>query len=269
MILGALLGSFLNVVIYRIPLGRSIVTPPSACTNCNTPLHWSLNIPVFSYLFLGGKCRYCGAPYSIRYAALEATTGFFFLACHYQFGITNLLFWKNVVLFLLCLAVFFIDFDHWIIPDSINLFGTVVGLLFSLAIPLKGPDFLRPILSSVLYHNTWYSSLLWSVTGALTGLAFFWAIQLIGLLIAKQEAMGGGDVKFAALIGAFLGPQAAIWAFFGSFILGAMIAVPMLLINRGGGKDPIPFGTFMAIATVSVSYWSTEPLLELLEGLRL
>jgi leader peptidase (prepilin peptidase)/N-methyltransferase len=142
------------------------------------------------------------------------------------------------------LVVFFIDLDHWIIPDGINLFGVVSGVSFSLVVPLQGSDFLAEQLGSV------GASVAWSLCGAVTGVAFFWSIQVVGLILVKQEAMGGGDVKFAALIGAFLGPVISFWAFLASFFLGAVFAVPLLLFKKGGGKDPIPFGTFMALAAV-------------------
>lgn len=243
-LLGLLVGSFLNVVIYRVPVGRSVVLPPSACSVCNTPLHWSLNIPVVSYLWLRGCCRYCGTPFSPRYALLELFTGLYFLFAHYTFGVFSGMFWKAVVLFCFCLVVFFIDLDHWIIPDGINLGGTLAGLGFSVLVPFTSLPFAMRELGSVP------ASVLWSLAGSVVGLAFFWGIQVIGLLLVKQEAMGGGDVKFAALIGAFLGPVVGLWAFLTSFFLGALFALPLLLFRRGGGKDPIPFGTFMAIATV-------------------
>lgn len=262
-ILGLLVGSFLNVVIYRVPLARSIVAPPSACTSCNTPLPWWLNLPLFSYLSLGGRCRFCGCSYSFRYAALELVTGCAFLAADLKFGFVSFEFWKSVVLFSLCLVVFFIDYDHWIIPDGVNALGVLAGLGFSLAVPLSTPYFLEDLFGFAL------PSLVLSFVGAVFGLVFFWSIQVVGLALAKQEAMGGGDVKFAALIGAFLGPAPALWAFLGSFFLGALFAVPMLLVRKGGGKDPIPFGTFMAVAAVMVQYYGLDALLAPFQGLLL
>lgn len=243
-LLGSLVGSFLNVVIYRVPLGRSIVLPPSACTTCNTPLKWYNNIPVASYLILGGKCKYCGSSYSMRYAALEFVCGGFFLFCQRHYGFMTLGFLKAVCLFCLCLCVFFIDLDHWIIPDGINLLGVILGLGFSVALPMESVVYFEKNLGLVA------GSFCWSLLGMVSGVAFFWSIQVVGLILVKQEAMGGGDVKFAALIGAFLGPVAGFWSFLGSFFLGALFAVPLLLFRRGGGKDPIPFGTFMAVSAV-------------------
>lgn len=258
-VLGLLVGSFLNVVIYRVPLGRSVVLPPSACTTCNTPLHWSQNLPVLSYFALGGRCRFCGSSYSVRYAALEFVTGLFFLFCQQKYGFFSVMFFKVTILFCFCLVVFFIDLDHWIIPDGINLAGTLVGLGFSLIAPFAPGEIM------FFEFGEPVSSLLWSLVGGVLGVAFFWSIQVVGLILVKQEAMGGGDVKFAALIGAFLGPVVAFWAFLASFFLGALFAIPLLLIRRGGGKDPIPFGTFMAVAAVLFAVYDRSSLLGFLD----
>lgn len=259
-ILGLLVGSFLNVVIYRLPLEKSVVSPPSACINCNTPLHWSLNLPVISYLSLRGRCRFCGTAYSPRYAGLELLTGAFFLAAELNFGFLNPIFWKTICLFSLSLAVFFIDFDHWIIPDSLNIIGVIAGLGFSFFVPIESHSVLEELLGFPL------PTFCLSILGIIFGLAFFWSIQIIGLALAKQEAMGGGDVKYAALIGAFLGPGDALWAFLGSFFLGALFAIPMLASRKGGGKDPIPFGTFMAAAAVAVQFFGSQALLSPFEN---
>lgn len=254
--LGTLIGSFLNVVIYRLPLGRSIVAPPSACTTCNTPLPWWLNIPVVSYFALGGRCRFCGSSYSVRYALLEFVTGLFFLFSHQRFGVHTAMFWKTVILFCFCLVVFFIDYDHWIIPDGINLSGSLIGLAFSFVCPLEVNSTLQGAMEIPV------PSFAWSLIGGLFGYAFFWSIQVIGLLLAKQEAMGGGDVKFAVVLGAFLGPSTALFAFLGSFFLGALFAVPLILAKRGGGKDPIPFGTFMAASAVIFQFYGADAILD-------
>ncbi len=257
---GLLIGSFLNVVIYRLPLGRSIISPPSACTTCNTPLHWTHNLPCLSFLKQGGRCAYCGTSFSPRYAALELLTGLVFLFSALQFGLLTPMFWKTVFLYSLCLVVFFIDYDHWIIPDSVNLLGVLLGLVFSLLVPLK----MSPLVQEVVGFEL--PSFALSVLGAIFGVAFFWSIQVVGLILAKQEAMGGGDVKFAALLGSFLGPSEALWAFLGSFFLGALFALPLILARKGGGKDPIPFGTFMAVAALAVHVVGTETLLAPLEN---
>ncbi len=245
----SLAGSFLNVVIYRLPLERSIVLPPSACTFCGTPLRPWHNIPILSYVALGGRCFFCGSSYSPRYALIELFVASIGAGLFWFHGGLTWLFVYHFVLFCLCAAVFFTDVDHWIIPDEINLFGVLFGLAGSFLVPLRGDLELLAFQVSPAYQNA-FSSLL----GIIGGLAFFWAIQVIGLMLAKQEAMGGGDVKFAALIGAFLGWRMAFLAFMGSFLLGAFVAIPMMLFG-GRGKDPIPFGTFMAVAAFVCALW--------------
>ena len=228
--MGALIGSFLNVVIYRVPLGRSVVLPPSACTNCNTPLHWSHNLPIFSYFFLKGRCRFCGVNYSVRYAALELVSGLFFLWSQQEWGFVSLLFLKSVCLYSLCLVVFFIDLDHWIIPDGINAFGVVLGLFFSVLLPLESPFWVQDMLGLRL------GSLFWSLLGGVTGFLFFWGVQVLGLVLVRQEAMGGGDVKFAALIGSFLGPLVGVWAFLLSFFWELCLLFLSCCCGEEGGK---------------------------------
>jgi leader peptidase (prepilin peptidase)/N-methyltransferase len=147
--------------------------------------------------------------------------------------------------------VFFTDIDHWIIPDEVNLFGVLFGCLVGVFLPIRGDmDVFQEFLGWSIQANFWGSLL-----GVFVGVGFFRFIQLLGLLVARQEAMGDGDVKYAAVLGAFLGWQMALAAFFLSFLLGALYAVPLLLSSKGRGKDPVPFGTFMSLAAVPVALW--------------
>lgn len=245
---GLVLGSFLNVVIYRWPLQRSIVFPGSACGGCGTPLRLRNNIPLFSYLFQRGLCSYCGSPFSLRYFAIEALCGLasVFLLWHHQ-GL-NWLWFYHFTFFCIATAVFFTDLDHWIIPDELNAFGVIFGCLGGIWLIDRG--------DLVVFNEFtgWAlkGNLLSSVLGVVVGILFFKFIQILGLLVARQEAMGEGDVKYAAVLGAFLGWQLALAAFFLSFLLGAAFALPLMLFQRGKGKDPIPFGTFMSLASVPV-----------------
>ncbi|MCE7870131.1 prepilin peptidase [bacterium CPR1] len=254
---GSLVGSFLNVVIYRTPLERSIVLPGSACTTCGTPLKWWHNIPILSYFLLGGRCAYCSSSYSSRYMLIEVFVGASATALFWFYAGPSLGFFATFALFGFCLAVFFTDLDHWIIPDQVNFSGMLVGLLFA---PFLMPrmDFdldpsLVPAWLLTVLSTPWSSNLLSALLGIGVGMLFFTAIQVVGTILARQEAMGGGDVKFAGLIGAFLGWRLALLAFLLSFFLGALIAIPLMLWRRGRGKDPIPFGTFMAVAAVVVA----------------
>lgn len=263
-VFGSLIGSFLNVVIYRTPLERSIVWPGSACTTCGTPLKAWQNIPVLSYLALGGRCGYCSSLYSPRYALIELFVASCTAALFWFYGGPTATFFSVLTLFCFCVSVFFTDLDHWIIPDQVNFTGVAFGIFFGFLVPLR-PDFdldpeLVPGWLAHIMGVRWESNLLSSLLGVGVGMLFFYAIQVVGTILARQEAMGGGDVKFAGLIGAFLGWRLALMAFFLSFVLGAMIAIPLMILRRGRGKDPIPFGTFMALAAVLVALFGERML---------
>lgn len=249
--LGLVVGSFLNVVIYRLPLQRSIVMPGSACGSCGVPLRWYHNLPVISYLLQGGTCAHCGAPFSSRYMWIELLLGLSAVGLLYHDGGLGIAWAYHFALFAVATAVFFTDIDHWIIPDEVNLFGVIFGTALSVYMPDRGDMYTLEDISGWNLHSNLYSSLL----GILVGWGFFKFIQFLGMLVARQEAMGEGDVKYAAVIGAFLGWQMALGAFFLSFLLGALYALPLLLTRNGKGKDPVPFGTFMSLAAVLVALW--------------
>jgi leader peptidase (prepilin peptidase) / N-methyltransferase len=238
---GGLWGSFLNVVVYRWPLLRSVVYPGSTCGACGVAIPWHENLPVLSCLLAQASCRQCGTRFSWRYMLVELT-----MACssgaiwHYSNG--SLVDWlAGFSLVFVCTAVFLTDLDHWIIPDELNVLGVVLGTLAHA--------------SSARVGSSLWSSLLDSLLGLICGYCVFWAIQIAGLLVAKQEAMGGGDLKFAAALGCFLGWYVALKAFFLSFLLGAVVAVPLMALKGRGSKEPIPFGTFMAVAAIIVFFW--------------
>lgn len=252
--LGLLIGSFLNVVIYRLPLQRSVVMPGSACGSCGVPLRWYHNLPVLSYWLQGGACAFCGSPYSSRYMWVELMTGLAAVGLLYHDQGLGVSWLYHFALFCVALAVFFTDVDHWIIPDEVNLFGVLFGTGFSVFMPNRGDMYILEDLTNWNLHSNFYSS----VCGVAVGWLFFKFIQFLGMLVARQEAMGEGDVKYAAVLGAFLGWQMALGAFFLSFLLGALYAVPLLLSRHGRGKDPVPFGTFMSLAAVPVALWGVE-----------
>jgi len=255
---GSLLGSFLNVVVYRLPLDRSIVFPSSACTTCGTPLQAWQNIPIFSYFALGGRCHTCASPYSIRYALVELFVAVCTAGLLVHTGGVGWPFFYWFALYFISVAVFLTDLDHWIIPDQLNLAGVILGVLGSPFMPLRHDlDWLVGGLPPGA------ANVVSSLAGVAFGAGFFWLIQVVGLVLARQEAMGGGDVKYAAAIGAFLGWQLSFVAFLLSFVLGAAIALPLLL--RGAfagspskGKEPIPFGTFMAVAAVLTALYGPQ-----------
>ncbi len=256
---GTLFGSFLNVVIYRMPLERSVVAPGSACGTCGTPLIWWQNIPVLSYFLLRGRCHTCGSTFSIRYACVEALTGAVAGGLLLHHGEIGFPFFYHFVFFCFLAVIFFMDLDHWIILDQVSVPGTLVGLVGSVLMPLRG-DLPAEFPDLGLYANP-----LSSILGVLVGSAFFWSIQVVGTLLARQEALGGGDIKLAALMGAFLGWKMGLVSFLGSFLLGAMVAVPLMIGGRRRGKDPVPLGTFMAVAGFLTALWGEQIFLFLLE----
>ena len=235
---GALVGSFLNVVIVRLPEeGGSVVFPASHCPVCKKPISWYDNIPLLSFLFLRGRCRQCGGRISWRYPLVEALTALLSLALYQHFGPTILF----PIYFVFCaalLAVIFIDFQHQIIPDVISLPGIVVGFALS---------FVNPFV-------TWQDAGL----GILFGGGSFYLLALGYYLLTKREGMGGGDIKLLAMIGAFLGWQSLPFVVFGSSLLGTVAGVWAMIKQRKGGKTVIPYGPFLAIAALLYLFFRRE-----------
>ena len=234
LLLGAIVGSFLNVCILRLPKGESIVSPPSHCPSCQTPIAWFENIPVFSFLFLKARCRHCHEKISWQYAIIEILTAVIFLIFAKQFGLTAQgIFYLLMTLALLVVSV--IDMRYQIIPDEISLPGIVVGLLASTIFP------------EIQMENIWFWGLLKSVIGILVGGGFLYLAGTVAEKILKKEAMGGGDVKLLAMIGAFLGLPGVLWTCFVSSVVGIVAGVYLRLKN---GQERIPYGPYLAVAAV-------------------
>lgn len=250
-ILGAVVGSFLNVCIYRLPREESIAFPPSHCTSCNNPIKFYDNIPILSYLILGGKCRNCSMRISPIYPIIELISAVLTLLAVRQFGINmDTLFY--IVLIYSLIIITFIDLEHMIIPNVITFPGIGVGIIFNLIITnwgyasdlLDTPDlknFLRlfsevPIMSSIL--------------GVLIGGGLLYFIGFLYEVIRKREGMGMGDVKLLAMLGAFLGWQGVIFIVFLSSIIGTVIGLSIILYQRENLKYAIPFGPFLSIAAI-------------------
>lgn len=236
-ILGAVIGSFLNVCIYRIPAGESVVRPRSRCPHCLAPITWYQNIPMLSYLFLRGRCGSCKVRISSRYALVEALTGGIFLLVLWRFGLQP--FVPVLWLFSAMLVVItFIDLDHQIIPDVISLPGIAVGFACSFLIPWV----------------SWSDSLL----GILAGGGSLYVVAWLYAFLAKKEGMGGGDIKLLAMIGAFLGWKAVFPIIFFSSVLGVLVGVPLMLVKRADGKLAIPFGPFLAAGSLVYLFWGPQ-----------
>ncbi len=223
--LGAIIGSFLNVCIARLPDGRSIVRPPSHCPQCQTFLGWYDNIPILSYLILAGRCRSCRTRISAVYPAVEILTGALAVALFLRLGPT-LAFAGYFAFAASLIVITFIDLDHQIIPDVISLPGIVVGLAFSLVSPLVTP----------------VDALLGVLAGGGTLLAVAWLYQTL----RGQEGMGGGDIKLLAMIGAFLGWRSIFVTLFVGSVIGSLVGVVLMLYQRADTKLAIPFGPFLA-----------------------
>lgn len=247
-VFGAVIGSFLNVCIYRIPRNQSIIWPASRCPSCSNPINFYDNIPVFSYFLLRGRCRYCKAKISGRYPFVEAFNGFIFLLVFWRFGLE----WSSAIYFVLCSALIvitFIDYDFQIIPDRITLPGIPVGLAAGSFI-LPDP-FLR----------TTPLGLMASLIGAAGGFSFFYMVAFLSLRILKKEGMGGGDIKLMAMVGAFLGWKAVLLTTFLGSLFGAIIGVG-LMVFRGREKGSlIPFGPFLAMGTLISLFFGQEILI--------
>ncbi len=229
---GAVVGSFLNVCIYRLPRGESIVFPASHCPGCRRPIPWYLNIPFVSYLVLRGRCAYCKAKISFRYFAVEGLTALMFVAIYWRFKATpDFVIYTG--LFSVLMIISFIDIEHWIIPDELTIPGAVLGLLLSAAYPRFQGE----------------ASRFWALGDSFFGMVFgFVSLYLLGVLgkIAyKKEAMGGGDLMLLMFIGAFLGWKLTVAAFFLAPVFGSLVGVPKLLMKK---QDTIQYGPFLVLA---------------------
>ena len=235
--IGLCIGSFLNVVIYRLPIGQSIVTPPSRCRKCGYQLQWYDNIPVLSWLFLRGRCRKCGVGVSIQYPIVELITGALFVLVVWMTPPGPLLATRLILVGIL-IVLFGIDLEHQILPNVITLPGIAIGVLLSLIAP---PGWKDALIGVVLGGGVLY---------AIAGAYYLWR---------REEGMGMGDVKMLAMIGAFLGWKAVLVTLVLSSFAGAIIGLALMAAQRGSMKFALPFGTFLAIGAI-VAMLAGEPL---------
>jgi leader peptidase (prepilin peptidase)/N-methyltransferase len=240
-IFGACIGSFLNVVICRMPQGISIVSPPSHCPSCNHNIPFYFNIPVLSYLLLKGKCRFCNTPISIRYPLVELITGILALGLFFKFGPVP----ATLFYFIFCavlIAVSFIDLDHQIIPDKLSLPGIII---FST--------------SFIFVPQMQLASVIW---GILAGGGILYLVALFYYFFRKHEGMGGGDIKLLAMIGAATGVKGVFFTLFTSSVLGTLggVAAMMLTKQTDTRQAKIPFGPFLSLGTILYIFWG-DPLI--------
>jgi leader peptidase (prepilin peptidase)/N-methyltransferase len=240
---GSVIGSFLNVCIYRLPRNMSIVMPSSRCPSCNTPIRPYDNIPILSYILLGGKCRVCKTGISLRYPIVELLNALLYVSAFWRFGFH----WYTAVYFVFCSALIvitFIDLDFQIIPDRITLPGTAIGFV---AGSLLMPDpFMRYSLLGVRS----------SMIGLLTGGGLYYIIAVL-----SKGGMGGGDIKMMAMVGALMGWKSVLLTTFLGSLTGAVFGVLLMIFKGKGRKTKIPFGPFLALGSVVTLFFGQEILI--------
>ncbi len=227
-IFGLLLGSFMNVCIYRLPRDLSIVRPRSRCPGCEKTIAWYDNIPIFSYLFLRARCRHCHTAIPVRYPLIEGLTALLSWYLFHTFGPT-LLYLVYFLYSAALLTVSVIDLDHRIIPDEISLPGIPIGLLLAAFTPLL--------------------TFLESLIGFLIGGGSLLAVGLLYEAARKQEGIGGGDIKLLAMIGAFTGWKGVLFTIFGGSLVASFVGIALMIIRRTNSQIPIPFGPFLSGAS--------------------
>ena len=235
-VFGVCIGSFLNVVIYRMPEGQSVVSPPSHCPACNHAIPFYFNLPIISFLLLKGKCGFCKAPISIRYPLVELITGLLALGLFFKFGLTpTALFYFAFGAVLI--AVSFIDLDHQIIPDKLSLPGIIIFSTSCLFVPQ-----MRCI------------SVIW---GILAGGGILYLVALFYYLIRKHEGMGGGDIKLLAMIGAATGVKGVFFTLFTGSIFGTLGGLTAMAPAAKSEKRQakIAFGPFLSLGAILYVFW--------------
>ena len=250
-VVGLIVGSFLNVCIYRVPRGRSVVHPRSACPHCHHPISALENIPVLSYLFLGRKCPQCGGKISWVYPLVETLTAVLFYLLFMKYGFQSP-FFVNAVFFSILVILIFIDLFERLLPDVFTLGG--LAFVFVMA-PLQSVEFFPDAGPMSFYSVRWryYDSFL----GVLMGAGFLWLVAEIYLRMKKVEGMGFGDIKMMAMVGAFLGWQHTWMTILLGSLLGALVGSIYIYTLGRGVKYELPFGSFLAVGAMIATVWGT------------
>ncbi|WP_341531288.1 A24 family peptidase [Nostoc sp. UHCC 0302] len=238
-VLGASIGSFLNVVVYRLPAGLSILWPPSRCPHCLNQLKAYDNVPVLGWIWLRGRCRYCKSKISLRYPVVEAITGLIFILVFLVFKVSifTIGYWAFCC-WLLALSL--IDLDTMTLPNPLTQSGLVIGIIFQMVV-------------GFLPEASWQglvNSLMRAIVGAVVGLWLFEAITIIGSIAFGKAAMGAGDAKLAAMMGAWLGWRYLLLASFIACVLGALVGSSVIIRSRQKLAQKMPFGPFLALGSV-------------------
>ena len=254
-VLGACIGSFLNVCIWRIPRDESVVAPRSHCPACNRLIPWYLNIPVLSWLLLRGRCRWCRQPISARYIGVELLTAVLFCIVFLQYafespmlGMVPLVDAALIPVYWIFLAALvcgtFVDLDHMILPDSVTIGGMIAGPVFSALVP-------------AMHHGAtvWYDGLLKSGIGEIAGFGLLFLVAVLGEKVFKKEAMGFGDVKLMGAVGAFLGWQAVLFVLIVGSLAGSVVGVTLILLKKTELQGRIPFGPYLSLGALIWVFW--------------
>ena len=255
---GLIIGSFLNVCIVRIPDGKSIVLPPSACPKCGEPIRPYDNIPVISYLLLGGKCRSCKTGISPLYPFVELLTGALFFACYWAFGFTaDTLKW--CIFSAMMIVLVFTDLRERILPDVVTFGGFAAALVLSL--------FTRPADGTALWLTQFFVlhapparllPLLDALIGAALGSGLLWIVMELYFRLRHREGMGLGDVKMMLMVGAFLGAKGTLLTIFAGSLLGTILGMAFMVIRRKKSDYELPFGSFLGMAALLVLFFGAH-----------
>jgi len=254
-IFGAVIGSFLNVCIYRIPRGLSIIMPSSYCFSCRSPIRFYDNIPILSYILLRGRCRSCGNRISIKYPLIELLNSVLYITVLWRFG--PYLSWALLSYFLFLsslIVIAFIDLEFQIIPDRITLPGILLGIILG---------------STILFDPFFRLNLLGfkaSLIGLLLGGGLFYLIAILGEALFKKEAMGGGDIKMMAMVGGFLGWKGVLLTTFLGSLFGSVIGILLIILKGKERGSKIPFGPYLALGAVLSLFFGEEFLIGMLGG---
>ncbi|MCR5413396.1 MAG: prepilin peptidase [Kiritimatiellae bacterium] len=264
-LLGACIGSFLNVVVWRVPRGESLVSPPSHCPKCNAPIRWWQNVPIVSWLALRGRCARCRAPISPRYIFVEFLTGLLFLAAFWRYGSFAPLAWVWISLMV---AGSFIDFDHQLLPDFTTVGGMVYGVVCPAAFAsiawFTGADLREGTCGSeawpVISEYPFAPSLPQSLAGLALGFGLLWLVRWLGGKAFKREAMGMGDVFLMGAVGALFGPVCVVVTLILSSVAGSVVGLAMVLLSKArlGGFKEIPYGPYICIGCIAWMFRGPE-----------
>lgn len=253
--LGACIASFLNVVIWRVPRGESVCSPPSHCPKCGSPIPWWCNLPIVSWIVLRGRCRSCREGISFRYPLVEFIGGVLFLAAFWRYGYFAPLAWVWIALMI---VGSFIDFDHMLLPDFVTVGGMIYGAIVSVAF------WAVKAFTPYHFHNfaaqNFEIPVLHSILGLLLGFGLLWIVRFFGTIAFKREAMGLGDVFLMGAVGAIFGPVAVVATLILSALYGSIIGTAMIALNktRLGKYTSIPFGPYICLGCLTWMFYGPE-----------